>query len=80
MAVSRDPELLSQLTSKNQQRVKLGLAPYAPQRDQVGGKKKFDIHHVELISNGGAVYDMENLRVVTPKQHIEAHRPIKEEN
>ncbi|MBJ9242135.1 HNH endonuclease signature motif containing protein [Citrobacter braakii] len=30
--------------------------------------EKFAIHHVVPIKDGGGVYDIDNLRIVTPKQ------------
>ncbi|MFJ2480135.1 HNH endonuclease signature motif containing protein [Pseudomonas sp. NPDC087598] len=41
---------------------------------QVGGRKKFEIHHQHEVANGGAVYDMENLLIMTAKRHIEKHK------
>ncbi len=38
-----------------------------------GKRCSFEIHHVEPIKNGGNIYDLDNLRVVTPKRHIEIH-------
>ncbi|EPJ8533470.1 hypothetical protein PWM41_000215 [Providencia rettgeri] len=32
------------------------------------------MHHDNPISEGGEVYDMDNLRVTTPKRHIDIHR------
>ncbi|ETS29682.1 PAAR motif protein [Photorhabdus khanii NC19] len=72
--VGNDPELAKDLSDVNKKRIKeLGYAPFAIPIEQVGGKKKFDIHHVKPIKDGGAVYDLDNLRVVTPKKHIELH-------
>ncbi|WP_413081246.1 HNH endonuclease signature motif containing protein [Yersinia vastinensis] len=44
-----------------------------PKKEHVGGREKYEIHHVNPINGGGAVYDIDNLRVVTPKRHIEIH-------
>ncbi|WP_367617551.1 hypothetical protein [Pseudomonas azerbaijanoccidentalis] len=32
------------------------------------------MHHVNHSSKGGEVYDIDNIRVVTPKRHSELHR------
>ncbi|WP_390900307.1 HNH endonuclease signature motif containing protein [Serratia ficaria] len=37
------------------------------------GRDKYEIHHVNPISEGGAVYDIDNLRVLTPKRLVEIH-------
>jgi hypothetical protein len=47
-----------------------GNAPAARYRDRAGSKSSFELHHVELVSEGGQV----NLRVNTPKNHIDTHR------
>ncbi|EKY1941919.1 S-type pyocin domain-containing protein [Cronobacter turicensis] len=71
--VAADQELASQFTKANISRMKEGNSPRVRVRDQAGGRVSFEIHHVELISLGGEVYDVDNLRVVTPKQHIKIH-------
>lgn len=72
--VSRVPELFSQLTSENRTRVNNGLSPATRRQDVVGRRRVFELHHVEYITNGGAVYDVDNLRVNSPKNHIDIHR------
>jgi hypothetical protein len=72
-AVSNDASLVSQLSSANQLQVKRGKAPYPKKSDQAGGRDKFEIHHVEEISKGGAVYEIDNMVIMTPKQHIHHH-------
>lgn len=74
VAVSRDPELSSQLTTENKTRVKNGLSPATRRQDVVGRRRVFELHHVEHITDGGAVYDVDNLRVSSPKNHIDIHR------
>ena len=78
-AVGSEPSLLDQFTTFNKFDVKNGLAPRAPKSEQIGGKIKLDIHHIEPISEGGAVYDIDNLRILTPKQHIETHSRMREQ-
>ncbi|MFM9384467.1 S-type pyocin domain-containing protein [Pseudomonas sp. UV AK001] len=73
-AVSNDPELFSQLSEDDQARVLTGNAPTVRFRDSVGKRVTYEIHHVELIRDGGAVYDVDNLRVNTPRNHIDLHR------
>ncbi|WP_340368602.1 HNH endonuclease signature motif containing protein [Pseudomonas hefeiensis] len=51
-----------------------GSAAYPSQLDQVGGRKKFELHHKVEVAKGGGVYDMENLVVMTPKRHIHIHK------
>lgn len=73
-AVSNDPELLNQLSEDDQARVLTGNAPTVRFRDSVGKRVTFEIHHVERIVDGGAVYDADNLRVNTPRNHIDLHK------
>jgi actin-related protein len=72
-AVANDQFLIDQFTQLNKIDVRDGLSPSALPSEQVGGRKKFEIHHIKPISEGGAVYDIDNLRILTPKQHIETH-------
>ncbi|WP_439857701.1 S-type pyocin domain-containing protein [Pseudomonas syringae] len=73
-AVANDSEISQQFSQRNLQLMKAGNAPHPKLEDQVGQRTKFEIHHKEAIANGGAVYDVDNLVIMTPKQHIEHHR------
>lgn len=72
--VSKDPELLKQFNSANKGNVKAGKAPVPKESEQVGGRIKYELHHDKPISDGGGVYDLDNMRVTTPKRHIDIHR------
>jgi hypothetical protein len=72
-AVADEQFLIDQFTQLNRIDLRDGWSPSAPPSEQVGGRKKFEIHHIHPISKDGAVYDLDNLRVLTPKQHIELH-------
>ncbi len=50
-----------------------GKAPFASPNDRNGGRVKFEIHHVFEVAQGGSVYNMDNLLVMTPKRHILLH-------
>ena len=73
-AVAADPELFSQLSEDDQARLLTGNAPSVRFRDSVGKRVTFEMHHVERIVDGGSVYDVDNLRVNTPRNHIDLHR------
>lgn len=74
-AVANDPELAKQFSSVNMRRMKKnGYAPYAIPSEQVGEKSKYELHHVIFLKNDGALYDIDNLRVVTPKEHDTLHK------
>ncbi|WP_369403350.1 HNH endonuclease signature motif containing protein [Pseudomonas parafulva] len=54
-----------------------GRAPTARHAEQVGARKKYEIHHVERIADGGEVYDVDNMIIVSPIFHIQAHQARK---
>ncbi|WP_051680420.1 S-type pyocin domain-containing protein [Vibrio rhizosphaerae] len=72
--VSKDSELKTQFIDNNVERMSKGYAPRARKKDTVGGRKVFELHHVEEIQHGGKVYDVDNIRVTTPKNHIDIHK------
>jgi len=51
-----------------------GAPPFSSRLNQVGGRRKFEIHHKHEVAKGGAVYDLGNLVVMTAKRHIEYHK------
>ncbi|WP_434630236.1 S-type pyocin domain-containing protein [Pseudomonas sp. Z1-29] len=73
-AVAADVELGQQFTGINLDRMRNGQSPYSIRKDQVGGRKVFELHHEIEISKGGDVYNVDNIRVLTPKRHIQHHR------
>jgi hypothetical protein len=76
-AVSNDELLNGQFTKLRQMDMKQGLAPAAFPQDQVGKRIKYEIHHIIPIAEGGEVYDMDNLQIMTPKSHIQTHTKAK---
>jgi len=73
-AVGNDPELLSQFKPTNQGWLLKGNSPFVPKAERNGKNDRYEIHHIEHIRHGGAVYDVDNLSVATPKRHAEIHR------
>ncbi len=72
--VSKDFVLTSQFKGASKIHMANGRTPFSPQKEHHGKVRKFEIHHVEEIQNGGAVYDVDNLRIVTPKLHKIIHK------
>ena len=72
-SVANDSELSKQFISNNISEMKNGRAPFVRRGDRVGGQVKFELHHATYVSKGGAVFDIDNIRVVTPKQHSSIH-------
>lgn len=77
LEVSKDSVLLAQFIKSNQNNVSQGYSPYVPEEGYYYGPneivKKFQIHHRVAIEYGGSVYDIDNLRIVTPRLHDEIH-------
>ncbi|ABA76496.1 MULTISPECIES: S-type pyocin domain-containing protein [Pseudomonas] len=71
---SKDTRLAGQLSEDSLERMRNGKAPRARLADAAGKRISHEIHHVELISQGGEVYNVDNLRVHTPKNHVEIHQ------
>lgn len=73
-AVSEDSVLMSQFSKSNQTLLRNGYSPIAIPSEHAGSNRAFEIHHVISLKDGGAVYDIDNLRVTTPKNHVRIHR------
>jgi hypothetical protein len=74
--VANDPELSQQFSERNLKGMLNGLAPVTPRAGHAGKRIAFELHHIELIKDGGAVYDTDNINVVTPRRHIDIHRGV----
>jgi hypothetical protein len=77
LAVAECPELMSQFKKSNQTAIRGGNAPFSIPSEQVGGRKRMEIHHIKRIKDGGAVYDFDNMRVNTVKNHVKLHSNTK---
>ncbi|MFI1919362.1 putative T7SS-secreted protein [Nocardia sp. NPDC020380] len=73
--VSNHPELANQFSPGNQVLMANGRAPFVVDSQSVGGATRYNLHHVNPIHNGGGVYDLDNLAVVTPRFHAEVLDP-----
>lgn len=73
-AVGRDPELSGQFNARNAKDMAKGFSPVTPSTGHAGKRRVYEIHHIKPISEGGAVYDVDNLGVVTPNHHIKLHQ------
>lgn len=73
-AVRGNTELAQQFIPKNILRMRAGKAPRVREADMVGGRQSFELHHLDRVTDGGGVYDVDNLRVTTPRNHIDLHR------
>jgi YD repeat-containing protein len=74
--IGKNPELNNSFSRQNVINMKNGLSPFAPTEflNESGAfGQSFNLHHIESISNGGAVYDLSNLQIVSPLIHYGIH-------
>ncbi|MEP8890710.1 S-type pyocin domain-containing protein [Enterobacter roggenkampii] len=74
IAVSQDPELAKQLNNASLGQTKLGKSTFVKKGERAGKRLKHELHHKKSIQDGGEVYDIDNIRVLTPKRHVEIHK------
>jgi hypothetical protein len=71
-AVADTPELARQFSPMEVRNMRhRGLAPLVDDSQVSKGKNTFQLHHRTPISQGGAVYDLDNILIVTPRYHDE---------
>lgn len=73
-AVAADAELAMSFDPGSLSAMSKGRSPYVKAGDRVGKRVKFELHHVSSLSDGGQLYDIDNLRLLTPKQHLAVHK------
>ncbi|BBP73573.1 hypothetical protein PHLH6_55770 [Pseudomonas sp. Seg1] len=72
--VAADSDLSKQFSKADLKLLANGAAPSTDEIDSVGRRDKYEIHHIEHIKDGGEVYNIENLTIMTPHAHIELHK------
>lgn len=77
LEVSKDPELSRQFRLNNLAHIQNGNSPFTREADAVGGRERYELHHITPISQDGEVYNVDNMGVTTPKRHIEIHSTSK---
>ena len=73
--VAEDADLAGQFTPSNLTEMKKGNSPFTLASQQLGGQKRYVLHHKTPIHAGGEVFNMDNLYIVTPKYHKEILSP-----
>ena len=68
-AIAADPILSRQFRAKDLARMRRGNAPQTDKTQWRGKRKSYEIHHANPIREGGAVYDMRNMIILTPHAH-----------
>lgn len=74
-AVGNDPDLGPQFSASNVSRMQDGLSPFTASSQTYRGGVNYVLHHMTPIWDGGGVYDLDNLLVVTPRLHAELLDP-----
>ena len=75
-SVGTNLELNSGFSPSNVGNMQAGYAPIVPKAFQVNTSyagMRFNLDHITPISKGGAVYDLSNLRIVSPLVHTGLH-------
>ncbi len=65
-AAASVPELAGEFSAPNRALMSRGLGPKAPPHQQVPGSTIFHLVHVKHPADGGAWYDVDNIRVISP--------------
>ncbi|MGE6536498.1 T7SS effector LXG polymorphic toxin [Bacillus luti] len=64
-----DSSYANEFNRMNRMRMLEGKAPYTPGSEQYGAHKVYVLHHKQPIHQGGDVYNLDNLIIVSPKTH-----------
>jgi hypothetical protein len=75
-AIDGDPALNAGFGQAARAQMAIGHAPFSPRAYQMNSSDagmRFNLHHVETVASGGPVYDLSNLRIVSPKIHYGIH-------
>jgi hypothetical protein len=72
--VGKESTLTSKFNGSNKKALSKGYSPFPPEAEQVGGRTRYELHHITPIKDGGAVYDIDNIGILTPKRHIDLHK------
>ena len=71
--LSKDKDFMKQFSKSNQTKMKKGNVPRVVKKNAQGENNTYQIHHKKPIEDGGAVYSMDNLIIVTPVRHKKLH-------
>ncbi|HBN22456.1 MAG TPA: hypothetical protein DD412_04390, partial [Holosporales bacterium] len=70
LEVSKNPTLIQGFSAKNRKLMSQGKAPHAIEDQQLGLRKRYELDHMQELQHGGNVYDMHNIIIRTPLNHI----------
>ncbi|WP_236193447.1 S-type pyocin [Pseudomonas faucium] len=69
MALAEDPVYSHQFVASQLNRIKQGWPPRAPFGETAKGVRNYQICHIDPPTVGGAMYDAENLRIMSALQY-----------
>ncbi|MDD2154404.1 MULTISPECIES: S-type pyocin [Pseudomonas] len=69
LAIAEDPIYSQQFVTSQLNRIKQGWPPRAPFAETAKGVRNFEICHLDSPAFGGAMYDAENLRIMSALQY-----------
>ncbi|WP_110973358.1 S-type pyocin domain-containing protein [Pseudomonas huaxiensis] len=72
-AIATDPDLSEHFKEVSLNKMRNGGSPYAVE-GAVGKRRVLELHHIQPIADGGAVYDVDNLVIMTPSAHVDVHK------
>ncbi len=70
LEVSKNPKLSGEFNAANRKLMRDGKAPFAKRLQQVGRREKYELDHMQELQHGGNVYDMNNIFIRTPLNHV----------
>ncbi|OAV11050.1 Colicin [Moraxella catarrhalis] len=68
--MANDPAVAQNFNPQNLALMRQGNAPYAIPTQQVGERKVYELDHNIEIQHGGTIYNLDNIIIRTPKDHI----------
>jgi hypothetical protein len=72
LAIAEDPVCSQQFATSQLNRIKQGWPPRAPFGETAKGVRDYQICHLDPPAFGGAMYDAENLRIMSALQYAQS--------
>ncbi|WP_060508573.1 S-type pyocin [Pseudomonas sp. NBRC 111124] len=69
LAIAEDPIYSQQFVTSQLNRIKQGWPPRAPFGETAKGVRDYQVCHLDPPASGGAMYDAENLRIMSALQY-----------
>jgi hypothetical protein len=76
--MSRNPEVVAEMNAKNSDLIRQCESSIVSKSERKGGRIRYEIHHIIPASEGGSVYDIDNLVIRTPARHDTIHKELRE--